>query len=193
MPPMRVPSKPVSGARFAIGTAIAILWAIPFPHRFRPARIAMQQAVKKPAATLPLKDPSLLRQQCYINGKWVDADSGKTINVDQSRDGRGAGHRAQSGCGRDPARHRGGERRLARLAQEDGQGARQHPAQMVQPDDGEPGRPGHADDGGAGQAAGRGQGRDRLRRLLRRMVRRGSQARLWRHHSRSTSPTSASS
>src|SRR5579871_348145 len=41
----------------------------------------MQQAVKKPAATLPLKDPSLLRQQCYINGKWVDADSGKTVNV----------------------------------------------------------------------------------------------------------------
>ncbi len=41
----------------------------------------MQQAVKKPAATLPLKDPSLFRQQCYINGKWVDADSGKTVNV----------------------------------------------------------------------------------------------------------------
>src|SRR5690348_3697315 len=45
------------------------------------ARTAMQQAVKKPAATLPLKDPSLFRQQCYINGKWVDADSGKSIDV----------------------------------------------------------------------------------------------------------------
>jgi len=41
----------------------------------------MQQAVKKPAATLSLKDLSLLRQQCYINGKWADADSGKTIDV----------------------------------------------------------------------------------------------------------------
>ena len=41
----------------------------------------MQQAVKKSASTLTLKDPSLLRQQCYINGKWVDADSGKSINV----------------------------------------------------------------------------------------------------------------
>jgi len=27
------------------------------------------------------KDPSLFRQQCYINGQWVDADSGETINV----------------------------------------------------------------------------------------------------------------
>jgi succinate-semialdehyde dehydrogenase/glutarate-semialdehyde dehydrogenase len=41
----------------------------------------MQQAVKKTAAPLPLKDPSLLRQQCYINGKWADADSGKAIDV----------------------------------------------------------------------------------------------------------------
>jgi succinate-semialdehyde dehydrogenase / glutarate-semialdehyde dehydrogenase len=41
----------------------------------------MQQAVKKPISTLALKDPSLLRQQCYINGKWVDADSGKAIDV----------------------------------------------------------------------------------------------------------------
>jgi succinate-semialdehyde dehydrogenase/glutarate-semialdehyde dehydrogenase len=41
----------------------------------------MQQAVKKSASALSLKDPSLLRQQCYINGNWVDADSGKTIEV----------------------------------------------------------------------------------------------------------------
>ena len=41
----------------------------------------MQQAVKKPISTLALKDASLLRQQCYINGKWTDADSGKAIDV----------------------------------------------------------------------------------------------------------------
>src|SRR5246127_3379071 len=41
----------------------------------------MQQAVKKSAPALSLKDPSLLRQQCYINGKWADADSGKSIEV----------------------------------------------------------------------------------------------------------------
>ncbi|SFG34999.1 succinate semialdehyde dehydrogenase [Duganella sp. CF458] len=30
---------------------------------------------------LTLKDPSLLRQQCYIAGQWCDADGGATINV----------------------------------------------------------------------------------------------------------------
>ncbi|NYT75413.1 NADP-dependent succinate-semialdehyde dehydrogenase [Alcaligenaceae bacterium] len=30
---------------------------------------------------LNLKNPGLFRQQCYINGKWCDADSGETINV----------------------------------------------------------------------------------------------------------------
>ena len=33
------------------------------------------------AAGLSLKDPSLLRQQGYINGEWLDADSGETIDV----------------------------------------------------------------------------------------------------------------
>ena len=48
----------------------------------------MQQAVKKTSApVLPLKDPSLFRQQCYINGKWVDADSGKTIEVNNPATG----------------------------------------------------------------------------------------------------------
>jgi len=30
---------------------------------------------------MKLKNPALFRQQCYINGKWVDADSGKTSEV----------------------------------------------------------------------------------------------------------------
>ena len=30
---------------------------------------------------LNLKDPSLLRQQAYINGAWCDADSGATLAV----------------------------------------------------------------------------------------------------------------
>ncbi len=29
----------------------------------------------------PLKDPSLLRQQAYVNGAWVDADSGATMRI----------------------------------------------------------------------------------------------------------------
>jgi succinate-semialdehyde dehydrogenase/glutarate-semialdehyde dehydrogenase len=41
-----------------------------------------QAAAKAPtAAPLPIKDNSLFRQQCFIDGKWVDADSGKTIDV----------------------------------------------------------------------------------------------------------------
>ncbi len=32
-------------------------------------------------SALPLKDPSLLRQANYIDGKWVQADSGKTLVV----------------------------------------------------------------------------------------------------------------
>ncbi len=31
--------------------------------------------------TLALKDPTLLCQQCYVDGKWADADSGVTIAV----------------------------------------------------------------------------------------------------------------
>lgn len=30
---------------------------------------------------MKLTDPKLFRQQCYINGAWVDADSGETIDV----------------------------------------------------------------------------------------------------------------
>ncbi|HTO82858.1 MAG TPA: aldehyde dehydrogenase family protein, partial [Methylomirabilota bacterium] len=30
---------------------------------------------------MALKDPKLFRQQCYINGKWVDADSKRTVDV----------------------------------------------------------------------------------------------------------------
>jgi succinate-semialdehyde dehydrogenase/glutarate-semialdehyde dehydrogenase len=31
--------------------------------------------------TLTLKDPSLLRQQCYVDGAWIDADSGGKVEV----------------------------------------------------------------------------------------------------------------
>ena len=36
---------------------------------------------------LPLKDPDLLRQQCYVAGKWCDADSGGTIPVTNPANG----------------------------------------------------------------------------------------------------------
>ncbi|MBV8523155.1 MAG: NADP-dependent succinate-semialdehyde dehydrogenase [Acetobacteraceae bacterium] len=34
-----------------------------------------------PASPLPMKDPTLLRQANYIGGKWLEAESGKTIPV----------------------------------------------------------------------------------------------------------------
>ena len=40
-----------------------------------------------PTAALPLKDPSLFRMQSYINGEWVDADSGKRFEVDNPATG----------------------------------------------------------------------------------------------------------
>ncbi len=36
---------------------------------------------------MQLNDPSLLRQQCYIDGAWVDADSGETLTVSNPVDG----------------------------------------------------------------------------------------------------------
>ena len=38
-------------------------------------------------ATLGLKDLQLFRQQCYIDGKWSDADSGKTVSVSNPASG----------------------------------------------------------------------------------------------------------
>ena len=36
---------------------------------------------------LPLKDPSLFKTQSYLNGEWIDADSGKRFDVDNPADG----------------------------------------------------------------------------------------------------------
>lgn len=38
-------------------------------------------APKDAAFSLQLKDPTLFRQQCYVNGSWCDADSAATIDV----------------------------------------------------------------------------------------------------------------
>jgi succinate-semialdehyde dehydrogenase/glutarate-semialdehyde dehydrogenase len=37
--------------------------------------------------SLTLKDPSLLRSQCFIGGEWTDADGGNVINVTNPSDG----------------------------------------------------------------------------------------------------------
>jgi succinate-semialdehyde dehydrogenase/glutarate-semialdehyde dehydrogenase len=38
-------------------------------------------APNAPLASLKLKDPKLLRNQCYLDGQWVDAEGGKTLAV----------------------------------------------------------------------------------------------------------------
>lgn len=41
----------------------------------------MSQALKSTGKAWALKDPSLLKTRAYINGQWVDADSGETFPV----------------------------------------------------------------------------------------------------------------
>ncbi|MDJ0711604.1 MAG: NAD-dependent succinate-semialdehyde dehydrogenase [Woeseiaceae bacterium] len=41
----------------------------------------MSEALKSAGADWSLSDPSLIRTQAYINGKWVDADNGATFPV----------------------------------------------------------------------------------------------------------------
>ncbi|MEO7774110.1 MAG: NADP-dependent succinate-semialdehyde dehydrogenase [Steroidobacteraceae bacterium] len=41
---------------------------------------------------MQLKDPTLLRQQCYLAGDWRDADSGATLEVGNPADGSLVGH-----------------------------------------------------------------------------------------------------
>ena len=36
---------------------------------------------------IKLNDPALLRQQCYIDGAWVNAASGQTIEIDNPATG----------------------------------------------------------------------------------------------------------
>lgn len=40
---------------------------------------------------MKLKDPKLFRTQAYIDGKWVDADKGETLTVDNPADGKPLG------------------------------------------------------------------------------------------------------
>src|ERR1700751_1360550 len=44
-----------------------------------------------PTSPLPLKDPTLFRQANYIDGKWVLADSGRTIVVKNPATGEAIG------------------------------------------------------------------------------------------------------
>ena len=134
----------------------------------------------KPA--LQLKDTSLFRQQCYIDGKWVDADDKSharraTIRRTARRSARcRTWARPKPGArSRPPTPHgRRGARRPPRNAAAILR--KWFDLMMANQED-----LARADDGRAGQAARRIARRDRLRRVVHRMVRRGRQAHLRRH------------
>src|SRR5258708_34250885 len=42
----------------------------------------MNAPAKAGLPSLPLKDPKLFREQCYIDGQWLGADSGKSFAAD---------------------------------------------------------------------------------------------------------------
>jgi len=44
-------------------------------------------ATKSASAAAELKDAHLFREACYLDGRWVQANSGKTINVDNPATG----------------------------------------------------------------------------------------------------------
>ena len=84
---------------------------------------------------------SLFRQQCYIDGAWVDADDKATLAVYNPADGEQIGTVPKLGAAETRRAIEAANAALAGLAREDRQGARGDPAQVVRPDDGEPGRP----------------------------------------------------
>ena len=61
---------------------------------------APAQAARSILAALSLKDPKLFREQCYIDGAWVDADDEARSPVRQPRDGTRARHGAEAGRAR---------------------------------------------------------------------------------------------
>ncbi len=134
--------------------------------------------------TLKLKDAALLRQQCYVDGEWRDADERRQARGEEPRDRRGARHGAAVRRRGDPARDRRGARRVSRLGRTHREGSRGAAAALARPDARQRRRSRDAHDRRAGQAARGVEGRDRLCGVLHRVVRRGRQAPVRRRHPR---------
>ena len=109
---------------------------------------------------------------------WIGGAA--TIPVTNPADDSVIGHVPKLGAAETRRAIEAAEKAQKPWAQEDRQGARRHLAQMVRPDDGEPGGSRADHDRRAGQAACRIARRDRLWRLVRRVLRRRGQAHLWR-------------
>ena len=135
-----------------------------------------------PVAPLPLKDPTLFRQANYIDGKWVQADSGKTLVVNNPATGEAIGDVPAMGAAETrraiEAANAAWPAWRAMLAKDRAVILRKlYDLMLANADD-----LAVDHDRRTGQAAGREQGRDRLCRQLHRVVRRGRQAHLRRHH-----------
>ena len=134
---------------------------------------------------MPLNDPKLFRQQAYIDGVWVDADNGQTLKVNNPATGEIIGSVPKMGAAETRRAIEAADKALPAWRALTAKDRANNAAQVVRPDDGQPGRPGPPDDPRTRQATGRVPWRNRLRRLLPRVVRRRSQARLRRHDPRS--------
>ena len=74
------PAQAASTARAGAIEARAVDRAELSARRSRPRRSSHAPDTLE-RSTLALKDPSLLRQQCYVDGQWIDADDGGTMPV----------------------------------------------------------------------------------------------------------------
>ena len=86
----------------------------------------MATALKDPR--IQLSDQRLFREQCYVDGAWIDADDGRTIKVTDPATGETIGTVPSARRRRDAPGDRGRRARPAGLAGEDRQGARGDPA-----------------------------------------------------------------
>ena len=86
----------------------------------------MQDTMTKPQAAkgVQLKDAKLFRQQCYIDGEWVDADRKQTIDVNNPANGEVIGTVPKLGAAETRRAIEAAERALPGLARQDRQGAR---------------------------------------------------------------------
>ena len=152
----------------------------PRSNAMTPTAAARASQASTPSLRDRLKDPSLLRDRCYIDGAWVGTPANPVTNpvngVELAKVPVMSTAEATAGG-------RSRRARVSGLGQAHRQAALQHLAQMVRPDHRQPRGPRADPDLRAGQAAGGGARRSRYRRRLCRILRRGGPPRLWRDHS----------
>ena len=145
-----------------------------------PTAAARASQSSAPSLRDRLKDPSLLREQCYIDGAWTGTPASPVTNP---VNGVELAKVPNMSTAEDDASGGSRRARVSGLGQAHRQAALQYLAQMVRPDRRQPRRSGADPDLGAGQAAGRSARRSRYRRRLCRILRRRGPPRLWRDHS----------